>query len=115
MWVSSRGRCRCWQYALTELFERREGRTLLLAAYRESGGVRGALARRADEVYNTFDATKQDIARQLFLRLITLGEGVEDTRRRVHMTELTTLTDGQRPTTNNGADTRSFVRHRRGD
>jgi len=36
------------QYALTELFERRDGRTLTLAAYRASGGVLGALARRAD-------------------------------------------------------------------
>src|SRR5262249_21838183 len=38
------------QYALTELFERRQGRMLTLAAYRETGGVRGALARRADEI-----------------------------------------------------------------
>ncbi|HWQ13748.1 MAG TPA: serine/threonine-protein kinase, partial [Roseiflexaceae bacterium] len=36
------------QYALTELFERRAGRMMTLAAYRESGGVSGALARRAE-------------------------------------------------------------------
>ncbi|MFL5807811.1 MAG: protein kinase domain-containing protein, partial [Roseiflexaceae bacterium] len=76
------------QYALTELFERREGHTLTLAAYRASGGVLGALARRADALYEGLDAQGKETARQLFLRLVTLGEGVEDTRRRVRRAEL---------------------------
>jgi hypothetical protein len=76
------------QYALTELFERRTGRLMRLNAYRESGGVLGALARRADTIYTGLDAPAQDAARQLFLRLITLGEGIEDTRRRIPRTEL---------------------------
>jgi hypothetical protein len=83
------------QYALTELFERREGRLLTLQAYRESGGVLGALARRADAIYGGLDDAGQDAARQLFLRLITLGEGVEDTRRRVRCTELESIISGQ--------------------
>jgi WD40 repeat protein/DNA-binding XRE family transcriptional regulator len=85
------------QYALTELFERREGRTLTLAAYRESGGVTGALSRRAEELYAGLDEAGQEAARQLFLRLITLGEGASDapaspdTRRRVLRAELSAL------------------------
>ena len=75
------------QNALTVLFERREGRMLTRAAYRASGGVRGALARRAEELYQGLDAAGQDAARQLFLRLVTLGEGIEDTRRRVRVSE----------------------------
>ena len=71
------------QYALTELFERRQGRKLTLAAYEESGGALSALGRRAEEIYTNLDPAEQETARQLFLRLITLGEGVEDTRRRV--------------------------------
>jgi WD40 repeat protein/serine/threonine protein kinase len=71
------------QYALTELFEKRQGMTLTLEAYRNSGGVLGALARRAEELYLSLDDKQQEMARQLFLRLVTLGEGVEDTRRRV--------------------------------
>ena len=39
------------QYALTELFDRRDGDTLTRAAYREIGGVAGALGARADAVY----------------------------------------------------------------
>ncbi len=83
------------QYALTELFERREGRTLTLAAYRASGGVLGALTRRAEEIYTGLDAQGQEVARQLFLRLITPGEEAEDTRRRVHRAELASVVPGQ--------------------
>jgi WD40 repeat protein len=76
------------QYALTELFERRDGAVLTRAAYEASGGVLGALGRRADEIYESLDSAGQEATRQLFLRLITLGEGVEDTRRRVLRSEL---------------------------
>lgn len=78
------------QYALTELFERRTGRLLTLQAYTDIGGVTGALARRADELYRNFTPQQQEAARQLFLRLVTLGEGTEDTRRRVRRVELGT-------------------------
>jgi hypothetical protein len=80
------------QYALTELFERRRNHTMTMAAYREIGGVTGALGRRAEELYRFLDEDGQAATRQLFLRLVTLGEGVEDTRRRVLQTELEALT-----------------------
>jgi WD40 repeat protein/serine/threonine protein kinase/two-component SAPR family response regulator len=79
------------QYALTELFERRDGQRLTLAAYHEMGGVLGALGRRAEEIYQSLDKVEQDMTRQLFLRLVALGEGVEDTRRRVLRSELEAL------------------------
>jgi WD40 repeat protein len=79
------------QYALTELYERREGNTLTAAAYRSIGGVSGALARRAEELYEKLGKPAQEAARQLFLRLVTLGEGAEDTRRRVERTELASM------------------------
>ena len=52
----------------------------------------GALARRAEEVYSDFTSPQQNAAKQVFLRLVTLGEGVEDTRRRVLQAELEALT-----------------------
>ncbi len=79
------------QYALTGLFEKREGRQLTKAAYQSIGGVLGALGGRAEEVYTSLDRSAQAAARQLFLRLVTLGEGVEDTRRRVLRAELEAL------------------------
>ncbi len=76
------------QYALTELFEQRQGAEMTVEAYREIGGVSGALGRRAEEIYRGLDAEEQEAARQLFLRLVTLGDGVEDTRRRALREEL---------------------------
>ena len=76
------------QYALTELFERRKGRLLTREAYEAIGGTVGALARRADEIYQGFDERSREAVQQMFLRLVTLGEGVEDTRRRVLRSEL---------------------------
>jgi WD40 repeat protein/class 3 adenylate cyclase len=79
------------EYALTELFERRDGRVLFLEAYREIGGVSGALGRRAEELYAELDDDSEEAARQLFLRLVALGEGTEDTRRRVPRSEVASL------------------------
>jgi WD40 repeat protein/serine/threonine protein kinase len=79
------------QYALTELFERRTVSELTLAAYEDIGGVSGALARRADQIYEQLDSVKRDTARQMFLRLIALAEGADDTRRRVMRVELESL------------------------
>ena len=79
------------QHALMQLFERRDGDLLTLEAYREIGGVRGALGQQAEELYLALDENSRDVAKQLLLRLVTLGEGVEDTRRRVLLTELNDL------------------------
>jgi WD40 repeat protein/serine/threonine protein kinase len=76
------------QYALTELFERREGALLTLRAYQDIGGVLGALARRAEEIYTQLNGDEREATRQLFLRLVTLGEGTEDTRRRALQSEI---------------------------
>lgn len=84
------------EYALTELFEHREGMILTLDGYKATGGVSRALAKRADQLYDGFEKNTQAMARQLFLRLITLGEGTEDTRRRTLIAELVELdSDGQ--------------------
>ena len=39
-------------HALRQTWERREGRTLTVEAYRETGGIRGAVARTAEKVYS---------------------------------------------------------------
>ncbi len=81
------------QYALTQLFEHREGNVLTVKAYDDIGRAMGALARRAEEIYTGLPAHQQEPARQLFLRLVTLGEGQEDTRRRILRSELNALGD----------------------
>jgi DNA-binding SARP family transcriptional activator/energy-coupling factor transporter ATP-binding protein EcfA2 len=78
------------QYALTELHERREGSTLTRRAYGAIGGISGAVAGRAETLYRGLDEPGREAVRQLFLRLVTLGE-TADTRRRVERPELDTL------------------------
>jgi WD40 repeat protein/type II secretory pathway predicted ATPase ExeA len=80
------------QFTLDQLFQRREGRLLTQNAYRAIGGVLGALAQHAEQTYSQMKADEQTVARQLFLRLVSLGEAGEDTRRRVPLEELLTLT-----------------------
>ncbi len=79
------------QYALMELFDARSGSQIERQAFDDIGGVLGALPRRADEIYASLSPSEQAATRQFFLRLVTLGEGVEDTRRRVLLSELAAL------------------------
>jgi WD40 repeat protein len=81
------------QYALTELADREDIGALTLSAYRKIGGVSGALARRAEHLYDALDEAERVACRQLFLRLVTLGEGTEDTRRRVRRSDLLPIVD----------------------
>ena len=81
------------QYALTELAERRTDGMLTLEGYRRIGGVSGALARRAEQLFGGMNEQARGACRQLFLRLVTLGEGSEATRRRVRRSELVPLAD----------------------
>jgi class 3 adenylate cyclase/WD40 repeat protein len=75
-------------HALLETWNRREGRTLTLTAYRDAGGVRAAVARSAEAAFEMLDEDERPRVRSLFLRLVTLGEGSEDTRRRIPLAEL---------------------------
>ncbi len=79
------------QYALTELFEERQGRVISFENYHAIGKTTGALAKRAEEIYSELTPEQQGIAQQMFLRLVTLGEGVEDTRRRTQRSELSAI------------------------
>jgi hypothetical protein len=78
------------EYALLEVWRRRESESLTMKAYQESGGVKTALARRADAIFESFTLTQQDIVRRVMLRLTQPGEGTDDTRRRATMSELIT-------------------------
>jgi hypothetical protein len=80
------------QYALTELWERRAGTQLSVAAYLESGGVAGAIGRRAEQLVGQLDSHCVEATRQLFLRLVEPGEGAPDTARRIRGGDLQALT-----------------------
>lgn len=76
-------------HALLATWERRCGRTMTLEGYHASGGVRGAIAETAENVFaDQLNQAQQEMARDVFLRLTELGEGTEDTRRRASLNEL---------------------------
>jgi class 3 adenylate cyclase/WD40 repeat protein/energy-coupling factor transporter ATP-binding protein EcfA2 len=75
-------------HALRETWERRDGRTLTVNAYHESGGVSSAVAQTADAVADGTPESDRPLLRNVFLRLTELGDDVEDTRRRVRIEEL---------------------------
>ena len=79
------------QYALTELFASRTSDLLTNESYRATGGVVGALGRRAEELYERLDPSARKAARQVFLRLVTVDPQAQDTRRRVLRRELRRL------------------------
>jgi WD40 repeat protein len=83
------GRLPLLAYALQQTWEHREGRRLTVAAYRATGGIDRAVARAAESVYERLDADQRQAARRMLLRMVSLGEGTSDTRRRLTMTELT--------------------------
>lgn len=76
-------------HALLVTWERRRGKTFTLQGYQSSGGVRSAIAETAESVFtDQLNVVQQALARDIFLRLTELGEGTEDTRRRVSLNEL---------------------------
>ncbi len=83
-------------HALLETWTRRRGRTMTLSGYREAGGVRGAIAKTAETIFQQrLTAEQQRVARMIFVRLTELGEATgdtPDTRRPVQFSELITRT-----------------------
>ncbi|WP_431358600.1 hypothetical protein [Streptomyces albus] len=68
-------------HALLETWRRRKGRALTLQAYEAAGGVHGAVAQTAEDVYTRLSPHQAALARRILLRLIAPGEGAQDTRR----------------------------------
>lgn len=51
-------------------------------------GVGGALAQKAEAIYSKLPENQKLIARRAFLKMIQLGEGSRDTRRRAYLSEM---------------------------
>ncbi|MDQ3152244.1 MAG: hypothetical protein M3R63_11155, partial [Actinomycetota bacterium] len=82
------GRLPLLAHALRSTWQQRHGHTLTVDGYRATGGIHRAVATTADRVFTGLDAASQRAARALFLRLIKIGDGTEDTRRRMARTDL---------------------------
>jgi WD40 repeat protein len=82
------GRLPLLSHALLETWQQREGRILTLAGYQATGGIRNAVARTAEHTFGSLDTAEQEGVRNLLLRMVAIGHGTEDTRRRVNLADL---------------------------
>ncbi|MFI6937555.1 NACHT and WD repeat domain-containing protein [Streptomyces sp. NPDC050287] len=77
-------------HALRETWHRSKGRALTTTAYEAAGGVHGAIVQTAEDLYTHLAPDQAASARRILLRLITPGEGAQDTRRPAPREELET-------------------------
>ncbi|MER6958177.1 hypothetical protein [Streptomyces sp. NPDC000618] len=75
-------------HVLLETWRRRRGKTMSLTGYEAAGGLEGAVAKTAEDVYCRFTDAQAAAARRLLLRLVAPGEGTPDTRRPADREEL---------------------------
>lgn len=85
-------------HALLATWEKSQGRTMSIADYEATGGIHGAIAQTAEHVFAELTESEKTLARQLFLRLVHVGDNAKDTRRRVQLEELTGGLDDARNT-----------------
>jgi serine/threonine protein kinase len=76
-------------FTLEQLFQMREGHVMTMQAYKRIGGVKGALAKWAEQTYTNLPGDEyRTRARTIFLRLINPGTSEQDTtRRRAQLSE----------------------------
>jgi WD40 repeat protein len=83
-------------HSLVETWNRREGRTLTVDGYLESGGVRGSIAQSAEAVYGDVPPEQRDQLRDLLMRLVAPGAEGEPTRIRISRDRVVTRPEQER-------------------
>ncbi|MEB3283067.1 MAG: WD40 repeat domain-containing protein [Lyngbya sp.] len=69
------------EFALTELWKKRQGKQLTHKTYEEIGEVSGALTGYADDKFSKLKPEEKERVRRIFIQLVQPGAGTEDTRR----------------------------------
>lgn len=70
-------------HALAETWLRRDRNVLTVEGYRATGGIRGAVARSADRLYETLPSEQRSLVRSVLLRLVAPSPDGEPVRCRV--------------------------------
>jgi WD40 repeat protein len=70
-------------HALRTTWERREGRTLTVAGYTDAGGIRGAVAQTAEAVWDRVPERRQQVLRDLLLRMVSQADDGAPVRARL--------------------------------
>ncbi|WP_208869359.1 helix-turn-helix domain-containing protein [Streptomyces virginiae] len=75
-------------HSLLATWGQREGATLTVAGYERTGGIQGAIARTAEEVFTRLYPAEQNTLRRVLVRLVHVADGTGATRRRMSRTAL---------------------------
>jgi transcriptional regulator with XRE-family HTH domain len=75
-------------HALLATWELSRGGRLTVADYQAGGGIRDAIARTAENAYAALGTSAQETARQLFLRLVHVGDDGREARARLPLGDL---------------------------
>ncbi|MDJ0719776.1 MAG: tetratricopeptide repeat protein [Prochloraceae cyanobacterium] len=81
------------QFALEQIWEGIRENKEPAQTLQEIGGVGGALAGKAQSIFDGLSKDEKVIARRVFLGLVQLGEGAKDTRRRTKIQSLVANTE----------------------
>jgi hypothetical protein len=76
------------EFVLKELWDKRRSHLLLHETYDAMGGLQGAVANKADELFKGLSSAEQKTLQRVFLRIVRPAESGLDTRRRAAFTEL---------------------------
>ncbi|MFD9687778.1 NACHT and WD repeat domain-containing protein, partial [Kitasatospora sp. NPDC059088] len=75
-------------HALRLTWQERRDDTMTVEGYLMTGGIRGAVARTAEEVFTALTPEGREVARALFLRLVAVSRDTDDVRRHVAYRDL---------------------------
>lgn len=96
-------------HALLTTWQRREGATLTVAGYERTGGIRGAVARTAEDVFAGLHPSEQRTIRRILVRLVHVADGAGPARCRMSRAA---LVDGPADAADATAALDAFVRAR---
>jgi WD domain, G-beta repeat len=82
------GRLPFLAYALQATWQQPPSAALTIANYKLTGGIQNAIADAANGVVTGLNEHAKECARAMFLRLVRVGNGTEDVRRRVPRSDL---------------------------
>ncbi|MFI6976750.1 hypothetical protein ACIBMX_48605 [Streptomyces phaeochromogenes] len=85
------GRLPLLAHALRATWQTRHGHTLTVDGYRATGGIPRAVATTAEQLFAGLDPQGQRAVCTVFLRLVKIGDGVDDTRRRLDHRDIASL------------------------
>ncbi len=98
------------EFVLRQLWEQRRGGELHHEAYKAMGQLHGAVAQKAEALYERLNTQQQRALHRIFMRLVRPGEGEADTRRRATFAD---LGEEARPLVKTLADARLLVTSQR--